>query len=51
MKTGSVPSSWMNITHTWDVKKLLQLLEEVNNRGIDHKDLEAVKQVWEEIQH
>jgi hypothetical protein len=49
MKIGSIPSSWMSITGAWSAEVNLNLLEEVNKRGIDHKDLTAVRAVWDEI--
>lgn len=49
MKCGSVPSSWTGIANCMSAAPLLALLEEVDRRGIDHKDLPAVQAVWKEM--
>lgn len=49
MKHGSIPSSWMGITGVMSAQPHLALLEEVDKRGIDHKDLAAVAAVWKEL--
>jgi len=49
MKCGSVPSSWTGITNCMSAAPLLALLEEVDRRGVDHKDLQAVRAVWDEM--
>jgi len=48
---GEIPLAWLELTHTWLPSQLLALLEQVNQRDIDHKDLAAVRKVWEEMNH
>lgn len=47
--SGTVPSSWMGITRSMSAESNLRLLAAVDERGVDHADLDAVRRVWEEI--
>ena len=49
MKCIPVPSSWLRITGAWGAEVNLNLLEEINRRGIALTDLHQVSQVWEEL--
>lgn len=45
MKCIPVPSSWLRITGAWGAEVNLNLLEEINRRGIALTDLHQVSQV------
>lgn len=49
MKIGSVPSSWLAITETWDAELLLALLRRVNDAGIAHDDRIGVTAIWQSM--
>lgn len=49
MNYGSIPNSWLGITGCMSAEPLLALLQEVNRRNIDHKNLIAVRVTWEEM--
>jgi hypothetical protein len=49
MRYGSVPSSWLAAFNTWDARALLDLLNTVNERGIDPNDLPKVREVADEL--
>lgn len=46
---GMVPSSWIAATGTMSAHALLKVLREVEDRGVDPKDLDAVKAIHEEL--
>jgi hypothetical protein len=46
---GNVPASWFGITRVMSAEPHLALLEEVDRRGINHNDLDAVENVWLEL--
>jgi hypothetical protein len=49
MRSGSVPNTWL-LKFGWNANKLLKLREEVDRRGIDEKDIDAVTKVWDELE-
>jgi len=49
IKVAAIPVKWTHAVNSWLARDLLLLLDEVNRRGIDHKDIPAVKAVWDEL--
>jgi len=49
MKIGSIPSGWIAITGVLTAETNLALLKRVDAKGIDHKDLDAVRREWEAL--
>jgi hypothetical protein len=49
MKAGVIPFGWIAITRVLGARPNLLLLEEVQKRGIDVKDLPTVALVWDEM--
>jgi hypothetical protein len=47
MRTGMVPGAWFRLRPGWSTERMLDLLAEVDRRGIRHDDLAAVKVVLE----
>jgi hypothetical protein len=50
MNTGTILFSWIGLTgNSMCAANLLELLHRVNERGIPHDDLPAVKAVWDDM--
>lgn len=49
MKSGSIPSSWMQWSGHWDASFLLAVLAEVDAQGIDHQDEAKVKAIMAQL--
>ena len=52
MKVGSINSSWIGLSKhlRMDADFWLKVLETVDQRGIDHKDLDSVRVVVKELE-
>lgn len=48
-RTGVVPSSWMGITGQLGATAHLQLLAAVDEAGVEHGDLDAVRRIWQQL--
>jgi hypothetical protein len=49
MNHGIIPNYWLAVVDSWSPRDLLPLLDEVERRGIDHRNLKAVREVWEDL--
>lgn len=46
---AGVPHAWTSITHNWDTHSLIALAKAVQEKGVDPKDTEAVRTVWNDL--
>jgi hypothetical protein len=48
-ESNPVPPAWFSLTGVISAQPLLPLLTTVDERGVDHNNLDAVRQVWNEL--
>lgn len=46
---AGVPHAWTSITGNWDTHSLIALAKAVQEQGVDPKDTEAVRTVWNDL--